>query len=256
MPDNQNSNINEIIEDILKTERDVLVCLNRFVCKTLKEIKNDKSLSTKCKVKLSEDLIKSASKKEESVAEVIEEVQDLYLFNYDIEVDPERTIDYVEFDYCKYKHGKSERKKFVIWLLVDGEPTEKKYIPDCPCRWYLNKKVTDLKLIHRKKLKPDCMEIDVVYEEEPEIWIKLAPGASYPLPTTPAEVSKITFEAKTDIGTISIIELFQMGLPIKHATVSQTPTTIIFIFSSAPVESLSLTNTGSNPIYIRNLTTE
>lgn len=174
-------------------------------------------------------------------------------YKYDIDVDSERIIDYVEFDYRK---NKRKKKKAIVWLLADGEATEKKRICQCPCRWDLNKKVTELKLVSTKRLKPKYMNIEVVYQEEE--WVKLDPGDSYPLPTEPPEISKITFEAKTDAGTSSVIDLFAYGDPFKSVTITSTLRTIPWDLEGGPysIQILSLINTGSSTIYIRNFTTE
>lgn len=177
-------------------------------------------------------------------------------YKYDIDVDPNRTIKYVEFNYCKCdKSDKCGRKKIRIWLVADGEQTDVKYLSQCPCRWDLNKKVTDLKLVSTKKLKPDCMNINVVYAEEG--WTKLEPGESYPLPPEPPEVSTITFEAKTDPGPTSTLELFAYGVPFILKVIGETPESVVWALGAPyAISFLTMTNTGDSPIYIRNLTTE
>ncbi|MFD3157360.1 hypothetical protein ACFIJ5_10935 [Haloimpatiens sp. FM7330] len=177
-------------------------------------------------------------------------------YEYDIDIIHDRKIKYVEFSYCKYMCNKCKRNKATIWLLVDGEPTDKKCLCQCPCRWDLNKKVSKLKLLSTKKLKPECIWFTVVYEEEQE-WIELAPGASYPLPLIPPEISKITFDAKTDPGTSSEISILAYGLPLQVVTILETINTVnLNLGSTFPIDILSMTNTGSSPIYIRNLITE
>ena len=170
---NQSQTINDLILDILADEAQIIRCLRVFFCDTLQEIADEKCISAERKVKLAQDLINAAAKKEEALAAVLEAIS--------------------------------------------------------------------------------------LFEVESVSWIPLAPGAFYPLPKEPPEIIGITFEAKTDPGTSSIIELYAYGEPFKSAAVTETTATIPWNpLGGGPylVEDLSLTNTGSNTIYIRNLTTE
>jgi len=169
----------------------------------------------------------------------------------DIPTDPDRTIEFVEFDYdCRFC------LKAFAWLCVDGEPTDIRYFTEAPCSWKLNRKVRNLKLIANALLVPDCLHTSVVYEE-PEVWIPIAPSANYPLPPDPPEVLRITFEAKTDPGTTSIISLLVDGSVLSSSQVKASPGTVeMSIWATVPVELVELKNTGSSMVYIRNLTTE
>ncbi len=103
----------------------------------------------------------------------------------------------------------------------------------------------------------DCEKVIGFYVFPKIEWIILEPGASHPLPSEPSEVNKISFEAKTDVGTTSVIELLFGGAPTHSNTVISIPTCITWLLSP-PLPSLlmELKNTGSSTIYIRNLTTE
>ena len=168
---NQSQTINDLILDILADEAQIIRCLRVFFCDTLQEIADEKCISAERKVKLAQDLITAAAKKEEALAAVLEAIS--------------------------------------------------------------------------------------LFEVEPDEWIPIAPGASYPLPTEPPEISRITFEAKTDPGTTSILSVFLAGNPIKADTISQIEENYNWAIGGPyPVEYLALRNTGDATIYIRNLTTE
>ncbi len=258
-----------------------------------------------------------------------------------IYTDPEMTVEFVEFDYgCEF-----DLETFA-WLCVEGEPTDIRYLTECPCTWKLNRKVRELKLVLSRCVLCSCahtgvvykcpegwlkpgdkyniiivpgrpvssigvtwesggsgakgalyldgviygtavdipdtpgsyswgdieravssvyieisggcanvIEHEVVYSEE---WIPIAPGASYPLPDTPPEISRITFEAKTDAGTTSQISALVYGNPLCGEEASPTPQTLELVLTGGPypVDNVSLTITGSSTVYIRNLTTE
>jgi len=170
---------------------------------------------------------------------------------YDIPTDPDRTVEFVEFDYdCRFC------LKAFAWLRVDCESTDIRYFTEAPYSWKLNRKVRHLKLIANTLLVPDCLHTSVVYEE-PEVWTTLAPNESYPLPPEPSEISKITFEAKTDAGTTSTISLLVDGSVLSSSQVTSSPATFeMSIGATVPVELVELKNTGSSTVYIRNLTTE
>ncbi len=101
------------------------------------------------------------------------------------------------------------------------------------------------------------LEAISLFEAELDEWIPLAPGASYPLPPEPSIINRIMFDAKTDAGTSSVIEASIYGTVVYSDSVIEVPKTIDWTFSTGvPIEFVELTNTGSNTIYIRNLTTE
>ena len=70
-------NLNEIIKEILVTEKKVLKCLNRFICNMLEEIYSDHCMEISEKVSLSSELIKAAARKEEGAAKVIKALSEL-----------------------------------------------------------------------------------------------------------------------------------------------------------------------------------
>jgi hypothetical protein len=79
------------------------------------------------------------------------------------------------------------------------------------------------------------------------------------LPTEPPEISKVTFEGKTEAGTTSVIELFAYGDPFKSNTLTENPAFIPWNPLGGgpyPVEILDLKNIGESTSDIRNLTTE
>ncbi len=167
-----------------------------------------------------------------------------------IPTDPDRTIESVEFDYdCSFY------LKAFAWLCIDGSPSDIRHLTECPCTWKLNRKVQHLELLSSISLQSECLHTQVQYEQEE--WTPVTPNESYPLPTEPPEISRITFDAKTDPGTTSTIELITSGFPIKTGGITDNPKTVDWdLGTTYSVEDLSLTNTGSNTIYIRNLRTE
>ncbi len=167
----QGQSIDDLILDILDNEAQIIRCLRVFFCETLQEIEDEKCISAERKVKLAQDLIAAAAKKEEALAAVLEAIN--------------------------------------------------------------------------------------LFEVEPDEWIPIAPWESYPLPPEPAEISRITFEAKTAPGKTTQINLSIDGSTLKTETIYQTPQMYSWpIGATVPVEMLSLTNTGDYTVYIRNLTTE
>jgi len=175
-------------------------------------------------------------------------------FSCNIDVDTERTIEYVELEYvCKYNDKECTINKVDIALIVEGEESEVQYLSQCPCKWVLNKKVSELKLVSTKSLNFECMSINVVYQEE---YFKLEPGEKFQLPPNPTEISMITFEAKTSPGNISVIAVLETGSFIQRNFLKETPTMVIVTFFPKSVEGLQLMNTGNSVIFYRNLTTE
>lgn len=172
---------------------------------------------------------------------------------YVIVTDPAKIIESVEFDYtCRFCLGAS------ACLCADGVVTDSRYLTLCPCRWKLNRNANHLKLVSNVPLCPECMKTEVVYQETPTEWVSLAPGEFYPLPVDPDKISKITFEAKTDTGMISQMTFLVYDNPLSSNEISQTPRTIELAPYGGPysIEVVSLKNTGSSTVYIRNLTTE
>lgn len=171
---------------------------------------------------------------------------------YDIETDPTKTIESVQFDYiCRFCLGASVR------LCANGTVTDSRNLTECPCGWKLNRKVKHLKLISTVPLCLECMTTEVRYQDIPTEWIAIAPGENYPVPTEPDAVNKITFKAKTGPGMTSEISLFVYGVPINSTSVSSSLTTVQwYMFAPLPASLLALKNIGSATIYIRNLTTE
>jgi len=169
----------------------------------------------------------------------------------DIPTDPEKMIQTVEFDYnCSFP-----RRAFV-WLCADTAVTDIRHFTECPCSWQLNRKVENLTLISSTHLDPNCVQASVVYAE-PEEWIPIAPNGSYPLPTEPSEVRRVSFDAKTDAGTTSTMALFADGGELVNSNITEMPDVIDWdIGSPLPASILSVNNTGSSTVYIRNLTTE
>lgn len=109
----------------------------------------------------------------------------------------------------------------------------------------------------KEKALAEVLEAISLFEIEPDEWIPLAPGESYPLPSEPSEISRIEFEAKTDVGTTSVIELIVSGFPIESEGITENQESVDWeLATTYSVDLLSLTNTGTSPIYIRNLTTE
>jgi len=170
---------------------------------------------------------------------------------YDIPTDPDKTIQFVEFDYdCRF------RLKAFAWLRVDCESTDNRYLTECPCAWKLNRKVRNLKLVANTLLVPDYLHTSVVYEQ-PEVWVRLAPGDSYPLPEFPPEILRITVEAKTEPGPNPQISALAYGTIFDSKVVYPTPQTFELILSGGPypAEHVDFENTGDTTVYIRNLTT-
>ena len=169
---------------------------------------------------------------------------------YDIEVDPTKTIESVHFDYtCKFYIGASVR------LCANGIVTDSRNLTECPCWWKLNRKVKHLKLISAIPLCSECMTTNVVYQDIPVDWIMVAPGESYPLPTEPAEITTIKFDAKTDAGSTSTVAFLVFGSSFASATVTETPMAFELVASGGPypISDTLLTNIGSSTIYISNL---
>ena len=78
----------------------------------------------------------------------------------DVPTDPEKTIQFLEFDYsCNFK------AKAFVWLFADSAYSDIQYLAECPCRWQLNRKVQNLVLISNTQLQPECVQTSVVYEE-------------------------------------------------------------------------------------------
>ncbi len=168
----------------------------------------------------------------------------------DIPADPEKTIQYVEFDYsCDFN------LKAFVWLWADSAALDIHFLTECPCQWQLGRKVQNLTLIASIPLDPDCVKTTVVYAV-PEGWTALAPNESYPLPTEPAEIGMVTFEAMTDANTTSQLTLLIEGKSFISDEINETPKTESWeTGTSVSVLLVSLTNTGSSTVYIRNLTT-
>ena len=171
-------------------------------------------------------------------------------FHVHIPTDPNKIIEFVEFDYdCSFY------LKATAWLCIDGKPSDIRCLTECPCAWKLNRKVNKLELLSSISLQSECLHMQVQYE--PEEWVPIAPNESYPLPPDPPEISRITFEAKTDAGTTSQMTLFIEGDPNISDTITETPKTENWgVGFTIPVEYVSLKNTGGSTVYIRNLTTE
>lgn len=127
-------------------------------------------------------------------------------YRYDIHVDTGRTIKYVEFSYCKDKHCRCTRNKSKVWLLVNGQRTNDKYLCHCPCRWYLNKKVIDLKLVSTRRLNCECMNINVVYQKSLPRWFK--PGEKYNIKLDSCKIIKTITVLWEDRGSGAMGELF------------------------------------------------
>lgn len=90
-----------------------------------------------------------------------------------------------------------------------------------------------------------------------EKWIPVAPGASYPLPSEPSEISKITFEAKTDSGTISVMTATGYGHNVDSVTVTEFQEQFELNLSDVyPIQFVELINKGISTVYISNVTTE
>lgn len=68
------------------------------------------------------------------------------------------------------------------------------------------------------QLLSGCAYITNVTVEE---WIPVAPGESYSLPSDPSEISKITFVAKTDPGTISVMSATGYSFTVDSVTVTE-----------------------------------
>ena len=169
----------------------------------------------------------------------------------DIPTDPEKTIQTVTFDYvCNL------RRRAFVWLCADTLITDIHSLSECPCSWELNREVTNLTLISTMRLDADCVQTSVVYTEA-EDWTAVAPKESDPLPAEPAEIGIITFEAKTDAKTASQLTLLIEGKSIVSDEINETAKTETWeTGASVSVKAVSLTNTGSSTVYIRNLTTE
>lgn len=100
----------------------------------------------------------------------------------------------------------------------------------------------------------NIIDVLVVYEEA---WTKLEPGDSIPLPDFPVEISRVYFDVMTDAGTVSEISLTLEGEIYISASVSSTPEHISWsVTPPEPAALMALKNTGSNAVYIRDLTTE
>jgi hypothetical protein len=81
----------------------------------------------------------------------------------DIPTDPEKMIQYVEFDYdCSFD------KRAFVWLLADSACSKIRYLTECPCRWQLDRKVQSLVLVSSTPLLPECVQTSVVYAEPQE----------------------------------------------------------------------------------------
>ncbi len=96
------------------------------------------------------------------------------------------------------------------------------------------------------------------FEVEPYEWIPIAPGASYPLPTEPPEITHVSFEVRTASGQISLVVLGSVAfLPDKSQPVDSTISSFDHSYLTPVLASEKmLFNTGDSTIYIRNLTTE
>lgn len=104
----------------------------------------------------------------------------------------------------------------------------------------------------------DCENIAgfSIYPKIPPDWHPIAPGADYPLPHTYPIVGVLGFEARTGPGGPSALTLFHIGVPIESASITEVPSAIVWNLGDGyPLSALTLTNTGSRAVYIRNLTT-
>ncbi|WBW96373.1 hypothetical protein [Oceanirhabdus sp. W0125-5] len=194
----------------------------------------------------------------------IQEPEMEFEYNLDIEVD--KIIEYVELEKIfKPEQNGCESKEEFLKLLVDGELLEAKCHFLDQCRWELNKKVSQLKLISTKKIDTECVKINLVYKEEShedesiedESYFKLEPDKSYELPFYSTEISKLTFEAKGELRNKSIIELLLNGEPIQSSIIIDNVVLYEwYIGGPYMIKDLQLKNTGNSRIYIRNLITE
>ncbi len=269
MPDeihNQSQTIDDLILDILANETQIIRCLRVFFCETLQEIADAKCISAERKVKLATELISSAAQKEAALAAVLEAISkfefqcpsgwlspgDCYI----IDLVPDRNLYSIT---VRWEDGGTAA---FGTLYIDDVPYQTSPVSDLPddytwmgLDYYPTTESTQAWI----EISGGCVNIlglTVEYKEPPVEWIPIAPGASYPLPTEPAEISKITFEGKTDPGKTSLISLLKSGLPTDTKSVDENASTINFSFSTAPSNTFSLKNTGDSTIYIRNLTTE
>ena len=171
---NQSQRIDDLILDILLDEAQIIRCLRVFFCETLQALSEKYAHCPELKIRLADNLITAAAKKEEALAAVLEAIS--------------------------------------------------------------------------------------LFEGEPEEWIPLAPGASYPLPPEPDEVATITLEAKTDPGTTSQISCLLFGAPCgssSTATEISREYELVLTGGPYPIEYVNgIINIGSNTIYFRNLKTE
>lgn len=173
-------------------------------------------------------------------------------YSIDIEIDPTKQIKYVEFDYtCPICFDS------IAWLLVDKECSDPRNLTECPCRWRLNRKAKKIKLKSNVCLRK-CVYIEVVYEEPPVEWIQIAPGASYPLPLEPIEITHVVCQARTDTGMNSVLGIGNSLLfPDYFQVITEIPNPVQYTFPSPVLASeKKLFNIGDAIVYIRSLMTE
>ena len=104
----------------------------------------------------------------------------------------------------------------------------------------------------------DCKNITgfSVYPKIPPDWQPVAPGAEYPLPGTVPIVGVLGFEARTGPGGSSTLTLFDMGVPIESAAITEVPSAIVWNLGGGyALPGLAFINTGTRTVYLRNLTT-
>ncbi len=88
------------------------------------------------------------------------------------------------------------------------------------------------------------------------IFTELAPGASFPLPMEPPEVTKVRFKAKTDSGT-SLITIMFYNIGVGYSVVDEILRDITITLPVAlAAMGLQLKNEKGSTIFFRDLTTE
>lgn len=89
-------------------------------------------------------------------------------------------------------------------------------------------------------------------------WIPLAPEESYTLSSSPIIIYTLTFETKAELDTTSTVSIFiEPELILTTRDINAIPKLQCFSFNPPqPALLPSLKNTGSAPIYIRNICLE
>ena len=262
----QGQSIDDLILDILADEAQIIQCLRVFFCKTLQDIACEKYMTPERKVKLAQDLITAAAKKEEALGIVLEVISK---FNGGAcpagWLKPGDRYEITEILPLPLKsitvHWEDRGNGAFGTLYIDGTQFQTAPISDLPgdYTWIVNYPATESRR-EWIEISGGCANIIGVSAEyeEPVGWIPIAPGASYPLPTEPSEIIMVECEVRTDAGLTSDIAIGSSSLfPDKSQNVNETPSSFQYL-STVPflASEKELFNTGDATIFISNLKTE